>query len=109
MSIEARFLDLMPSTVTIFTQTAKDAYGKQTFPATGTAVRCRVVPEDRVMRTGEGKEVVASARIYCYGTPTVTTDSKVLLPDGSEATVLAVQVQNDQSGAHHTVITVGGL
>lgn len=109
MTIEAAFLDLMPSTVTIYAQSSRDAYGKQSFAATGTTVRCRVVPTNQVIRTGDGREVVATGRVYCHGTPTVTVDSRVVLPDGSDATVVAVQVQNDDGGAHHTVIDVGGV
>lgn len=107
MTIETAFLDLMPSTVTIYSESSRDAYGKQSFSASGTAVRCRVVPESRATRTRDGREVTSSGRVYCYGTPTVSVDSRLTLPDGSDAIVLAVQVQNDQSGAHHTVITFG--
>lgn len=107
MSLDPAFLDLMPSTVTLYAQSTKDAYGKQAFSATGTAVRCRVVPENRVMRTDDGREVVSTGRVLCYGTPTVTTDHRLVLPDGSDAIILGVQVQNDETGPHHTVIMFG--
>lgn len=107
MSLDPSFLDLMPSTVTLYAQSSRDAYGKQSFSGTGTAVRCRVVPESKVMRTADGREVVSTGRVLCYGTPTVTTDHRLVLPDGSDAIVLGVQVQNDEDGAHHTVITFG--
>lgn len=107
MSLEAAFLDLMPSTVTIYAQSSRDAYGKQSFAATGTEVRCRVVPENKVMHTDDAREVVSAGRVYCYGTPAVTTQSRLVLPDGSDAIVLGVQVQNDEAGAHHTVIIFG--
>lgn len=107
MSLDPSFLDLMPSTVTIYAQSSRDAYGKQSFSATGTPVRCRVVPENRVMRTPDAREVVTAGRVICYGTPTVDTNCRLVLPDGSDAIVLAVQVQNDEQGAHHTVITFG--
>lgn len=107
MTIEAAFLDLMPSTVTIYAEASRDAYGKATFSGTGTDVRCRVVPESRMTRTGDGREVVSAGRVYCYGVPTVDVDSRLVLPDGTTAIVLAVQVQNDETGAHHTVVTFG--
>ena len=97
----------MPSTVTIYGQSSRDAYGKQAFSATGTTVRCRVVPEIKVMHTADAREVVAAGRVICYGTPSVNTNSRLVLPDGSDAVVLAVQVQNDEEGAHHTVVTFG--
>ena len=37
MTISAAFLELMPSTVTIYTNASRDAYGKRTASATGTA------------------------------------------------------------------------
>lgn len=107
MSLDPAFLELMPSTVTIYAQSARDAYGKQSFSATGTEVRCRVVPEIKVMQTADAREVVSAGRVICYGTPAVTTNSRLRLPDGSDAIVLAVQVQNDEEGPHHTVITFG--
>lgn len=108
MSLDPAFLDLMPSTVTIYPQSSRDAYGKQSFSGTGTDVRCRVVPDVRMTVTETGREVVAAGRVICYGTPTVTTNSRLVLPDGSDAVILSVQVQNDEDGAHHTVITFGG-
>lgn len=107
MTIEAAFLDLMPSTITLYSQSSRDAYGKQTFSGSGTAVRCRVVPTSDVVRTPDGREVIAAGRVYCYGTPTVTVDSRLVLPDGSDAIILSVQVQVDETAAHHTVITFG--
>lgn len=107
MSLDPTFLDLMPSTVTIYAQSSRDAYGKQTFAASGTEVRCRVVPEIKVIQTPDARDVVAAGRVICYGTPTVTTNSRLRLPDGSDAIVLAVQVQNDEEGPHHTVVTFG--
>lgn len=107
MSLDPAFLDLMPSTVTIYPQSSRDAYGKQVFSGTGTSVRCRVVPEIKVIQTPDAREVVSAGRVICYGTPSVNTDSRLVLPDGSNAIVLAVQVQNDEEGAHHTVVTFG--
>lgn len=107
MTLNPAFLEMMPSTVTVFPQSSRDAYGKQTFAGTGTVVRCRVVPTNDVIRDANGREVVASGRVLCYGTPAVTVDSRLLLPDGSDAIVVAVQVQNDEDGAHHTVVTFG--
>lgn len=109
MTIEPAFLALMPSTVTIYPQTARDAYGKQAFSVSGTAVRCRVVPSNDVVRDSNGREVVSGGRVYCYGTPAVTVDSRLVLPDLSEPEIISVQVQNDDTGTHHTVITFGRL
>lgn len=105
MPIEADFLEMMPSTVTIFPKTATDAYGKFSFSATGTAVRCRIQPSTSVVKTMDNREVVARGTIIFYGTPTITTDSRIVLPDNTSPLILTVQVHNDDTGSHHTTVT----
>lgn len=105
MTIEASFLDLMPTTVTVFDKTATDAYGKFTFSGTGTAVRCRLQPSDDVMTTMDNRNVVTKGTIIFYGTPTITTDSKIQLPDGTIPLIVSVRVHNDDTGTHHTTVT----
>jgi len=109
VTIDSEFLSLMPSTVTVYAQTARDAYGKQTFSPAGKTVRCRVVPTNDVVRDSNGREIVAGGRVYCFGTPSVSVDSRLVLPDESEPSIVSVQVQNDETGTHHTVITFGRL
>lgn len=104
MPIEADFLELMPTTVTVFARTATDAYGKLSFAATGTAVRCRLQPSDEVMKDAENRDVVAKGTIIFFGAPAVSTDSRILLPDGTVPLILSVQVFNDDTGVHHTTV-----
>ena len=106
MTIEAAYLALMPSTITIYNETSTDKYGKPSF-GTGAAVRCRVVPSNDSKRIDTGVDVMASGKIYCYGTPTVNVNDKIQLPSGEQVYAVAVQLQNDESGSHHTVITIG--
>jgi hypothetical protein len=106
VTIEAAYLEMMPSTVTIYNETSSDKYGKPTF-GTGTAVRCRIVPTKQSTRTGTGVDITEVGKVYCYGTPTVAVDDKLLLPTGETVFAVAVQIQNDESGAHHTVISIG--
>jgi hypothetical protein len=107
MPIEAPYLAMMPTTVTIFSQTSSDKYGKPTYSGTGTQVKCRVVPANKTIRTATGVDVVANGTIYFYGTPTVTVDSKILLPNLEMVFVIDVKVQNDESGSHHTAVNFG--
>lgn len=105
MTIETAFLDMMPSTVTIYPKSSTDAYGKFSFSATGTAVRCRIQPSDNVVTTEDNRQVVSRGTIIFYGTPTITSDSKIVLPDGTSPLILTVRVHNDDSGTHHTTVT----
>lgn len=107
MTIETMFLDMMPSSVTIYPKSSLDAYGKLTHSATGVAVRCRIMATRQRYATERNRDVLENGSIIFYGTPTITTDSKILLPDGSTPVILSVKVHNDDTGAHHTTVTFG--
>jgi len=107
MTLEAAFLELMPSTVTIYAQTALDSYGKQTFSGSGTGVRCRIQQTGRVSHDDKGRQVIEEGRIIFYGVPTVGLSSKIVLPDGSSPVILSVQVHLDEDGNNHTTVSYG--
>lgn len=104
MAIEADFLALMPTTVTVFDVASTDAYGKLSFSATGTAVRCRLQPSDEVVKDADNRDVIAKGTIIFFGTPTITTSSKIVLPDNTVPLIVSVQIFNDDIGAHHTTV-----
>ena len=106
MTIEAAFLSMMPTTVVVYSLSSNDKYGKPTFSASGTSTRCRVVPNSVSSRSATGVDEVSDGKIYFYGTPTVTLTDKLLL-NGVQLTVKSIQVQNDENGSHHTVVTYG--
>jgi len=107
MTINASFLELMPSTATVFTKSSRDAYGKVTFGATGTTFRCRVSDDRNVTSGADQRDVIETGTIYCYGNPTVTVDDKIVLPDNTVIKVTQVSVVDDESGPHHTIIRFG--
>lgn len=107
MTIEAAFLDLMPSTVTWYSVASTDAYGKRTFSGTAQTQRCRVQIARNVTRDADGKEVMEDGKVYFYGTSTITVNDRLVLPDGSTQVILNVETRNDQTGAHVTVLSFG--
>lgn len=108
MALDAAFLDMMPNTVVVYPKASLDQYGKRSFSATGASYRCRVQDSDDLIRTDDGREVVISGRVYLYGAPTtITTDSRIVLPDGTSPVIFRVTVNNDDTGPHHTVIEYG--
>jgi len=107
MTIEAAFLEMMPTQVTVYPKSSTDAYGKFTFSATGTATNCRVQETGRVVKSADGRDVYEVGTIIFYGNPTITTDSKIVLPDSSSPLILSVQVYNDDTGTHHTTVSFG--
>lgn len=98
---------MMPSTVTIYSSSSMDAYGKFSHSATGTTVHCRIQETGRTVKSENNRDVYEEGQIFCYGTPTVTTESKIVLPDGSSPLILSIRVFNDDTGPHHTTISFG--
>ena len=107
MTIEAAFLDLMPSQVTVFPKSSMDAYGKFTFSTTGTSTRCRVMETGRVVKSADGRDVYEVGTIIFYGNPAITPDSKIVLPNGSSPLIWSVQAHNDEVGANHITVSFG--
>lgn len=107
MSIEAEFLALMSSTVTVYAQASIDQYGKRSWSGTGTTYTCRLQDTNELLRDAEGRELVVTGKAYIYGAPAVTTDHKIVLPDGSSPVIHAVTINRDEAGDHHTVIYYG--
>lgn len=98
--------ELMPSTVIWFPFAAHDAYAEASFAATGTAVRCRVEPTTKLIRTDTGEEKVTSATIYVSGVRGIGPKDKLVLPDGRTPPILRVDKHNDEDGEHHEVVYV---
>lgn len=107
MGIESLFADLMPATVTVYPRSAIDQYGKRSWSASGTSYSCRIQADTGVMRDAEGREVVITGRAYLYGAPVLTTDHKIVLPDGSSPVIVSVATVEDEDGPHHTMIRFG--
>lgn len=107
MAIESDFLELFSERITLYPPATTDKYGKRTFSASGVTACAHLVSEVSLSRDQDGREVTETGRIYVYGTPTVTTDYRLVLTDGSEPIIIGVDVPHDQNGAHHTVIRIG--
>lgn len=107
MTIRAEFLDLMPSTVAVYKSQSRDAYGKRTFGGTATMVRCRIQGEVSVVKDPENRDVLTTGKLIMFGTPDVNVHDKVVLPDDTVATIVSVDVVDDEDGPHHTVVNIG--
>lgn len=105
MAIED-FLDLMPHTVSHAELAGRDDYGKPTY---GSAVdyQARVTYKNQKVRASDGSEVVARGVVWIGGTPIISTDDQLTLPDGSSPIILSFEQYADEIGAHHTKIFFG--
>lgn len=98
----------MPDTVTFFALSTSDKYGKPTYSATGSAVKGRIIFEQRKITNEFGEEVVTAGRVYLYGNnQTRNLNEKILLPSGKTPVVIAVENKTDTAGYHHTVVHFG--
>lgn len=107
MSIDARFLSMMPTVIQVFKRSGINQYGAQSWSSGFTEYQCRIMDEDALSRTAEGDNVTLFGKAIVYGVADVTTDDKLRLDDGTEPVIVAVDQVTDEAGPHHTVITYG--
>lgn len=108
MAIESDYRELFSETVTLFPPATVDKYGKRSWTASASVTACaHLVSEVSLTRDADGREVTETGKIYLYGTPSVTTDYRLRLDDGSEPIIISVDVPHDENGAHHTVLRIG--
>lgn len=108
MGISSEFLPMMRETITLTAQSSLDRYGKQSFAASGTSYRARLIWEERILRDKEGREIVESGRAIIYGVASSATPQwRITLPDGSTPKITMVDTIQDEFGDHHSVIGFG--
>jgi hypothetical protein len=107
MAIESDYRELFSEVITLFPPTAVDKYGKRTFSASGVSACAHLVSDISLSRDSEGREVTEMGKVYLYGVFTVTTDYKIVLPDGSSPVIIGIDTPHDPAGAHHTVVRIG--
>ena len=98
---------MMTSTVTVYDRDSLDAYGKVTHDATGKAWKCRIQQRRNRQTTEQNRNEYDGGTIIFYGAPTITTDTKIVLPDGTTPIITGVTQHLDDEGAHHTTVTFG--
>lgn len=109
MGIETEFAELMASSVTLYAPSGTDNYGKRSYSGTGTAVIGRLQNDVRIKLDIHGRDITPWGKFYCYGTPTVTTEYKCVLSDGTVVDLIKVDENEDETGAHHTVLYFGDV
>ena len=107
MAIAKDFYVMMPHTVTVFGSTTLDKYGRQSFSGTGTSYRCRIIWDQRMMRTADGREILEAGRAIVYGVASVDVNDRITIPGGGSPLVTSVAQIKDEVRDHHTVIGFG--
>lgn len=113
MGFNSAFRKMMSATVTIETVSSIDEYGARTFNSAIT-YDARVVEKLQAVVNFEGHEQVSTHIVYIAphassGIPTIESDSRITLPDGSTPPILRVEVYPDESGDHHFQVFIGAV
>lgn len=109
MGIEANFRELFSESVTLYAPSARDMYGKRSYASASVSAPAHLVAEVELIRTTDGREVVQTGKVYLYGDYTVDTSYRIVLADGSEPSIIAVDTPYDEDGPHHTVVRIGEM
>lgn len=106
--------DDMTHTVTVYSATTLDNYGKRSTSGTGTNYSCRLIVEKSNSRDEQGNQIVEGGRLYIMSDATITVNDRLDLPDtGIDPKIISVEkVKYSANGTptvHHTVVTFGAL
>ena len=98
--------DLFPQTITHAEFAGRDDYGA---PAYGSAVEygARIVGKQKLIKKSDGSEAMSTSLIWILGSPTITTEDQITLPDGSTPPILSVEHFPDADGDHHSKAYLG--
>ena len=100
------FTNLMSDTVQHAEFAGRNAYG---LPAYGSAIEytARVVQKATWIRRADGSEVLAKTVVWIAGTPTITPEDQITLPDSTTPPILNTEKLTDADGAHHVKVYFG--
>jgi hypothetical protein len=99
-------IDLFTATVHHQPVTGRDAFGDPSHgPAT--AYKARIVWRQQLVHDQHGNQSIAHGQVWIAGTPIVSFDDRLNLPDGSWPQIVAVELNADELGLHHVKIFFG--
>lgn len=96
--MHAGLATLLNQSVTIYPLTSYGSDGSASY-GTGVVSSARVVYHNRKVVDRDGVECVSNATVYLDGNVTVSTESKIKLPDGSEPRIISVDDFPGPTGA----------
>lgn len=100
------FLDMMPATITHNPLSSRDEYGAPTYTS-GSDYRARIVTKDTIVRGHDGAELVSRLQCWIAGTPSISPEDQIVLPDGTSPPIFNVEKFTDETGDHHVKVYFG--
>lgn len=104
----------MTHTVTVYSASTLDNYGKRTIAGSGTNYNCHLIVEKSNTRDEQGQEIVEGGRLYILSDANITVNDRLDIPDTSIdpkiTDVKKVRYRNNgTSSVHHTVVSFGAI
>lgn len=114
MALSVTLTKRLAQTVTLSTMSGMTAYGTATY-GTAKTYRARVQQMHKYLKGPEGREVLATTQVYLGMTSSngfppryLAPTTKIVLPDGTSPSVLAVEENPAADGSrHHMVLYCG--
>ena len=103
-TIEREFLELMIQDIVYEKMIGRNPIGGDPSYGPPQVLRGRVVDKQRLVVAADGQERLSSTAAWFFGTPGLTTDDRVTLPDGRQPFILVVETYPDEKGLHHEKI-----
>ena len=99
----------MPDTVThaSWDGMSTDGYATPTYTTTVNSYNARVVTEQRLVRTFDGTEELATTTVWLASTSTFSALDQFTLPDGTAPVFLSLETFRDETGITHSKLGFG--
>jgi len=103
--------DDMTDTVTVYSASTLDNYGKRSTSATGTTYACHIVSKMNRKRDASGQQKTNEGKLYTVVSNTIAVGDRLVLPDSTEPLVISVSrikyPTPSGSAVHNTVVEFG--
>ncbi len=103
------FADEFSTTITYadWVGMSTDGYGTSTYSTSSSTFAAREVTEQRLVRSFEGTEELATTTVWVASTSTFSALDRFTLADGTVPTFLAVETFRDEVGITHSKLAFG--
>ncbi len=90
-----------------WTGMSTDGYAVPTYSTAGSTFPARWVTEQRLVRTFDGTEELATSTVWVASTSTFSALDQWTLPNGETPELLSLETFRDENGVTHTVLGFG--
>lgn len=88
---------LLAQTITIHPYKLTNKYNEHEYNSSATEY-CRIEKNNKVITNSNGDNVLSNCQIFVDGSVNIDYRSKIVLPDGTEPGIIAIQDEPDEHG-----------